>query len=43
MWVDVLKDPKAWEAYARQIKAENARRSAFQEEFAKKVPGWREL
>ena len=43
MWVDVLKDPKAWEAYARKIKAENARRSAFQEEFAKKVPGWREL
>ncbi len=43
MWVDVLKDPKAWEAYARQIKAENTRRSAFQEEFARKVPGWREL
>jgi hypothetical protein len=40
MWLDVIKTPAKWEAFARQIKAANLKRPAFQEEFAKLLPGW---
>lgn len=43
MWLDVIKAPEKWEAFAKQIKAANLKRPAFQEEFAKAIPGWTEL
>ncbi|MDP8238802.1 MAG: hypothetical protein P9X24_06915 [Candidatus Hatepunaea meridiana] len=43
IWLDVFKEPAKWEAFARQIKTANRKRPAFQEEFARVVPGWRDL
>jgi len=43
VWVNILKTPEKWDALARQLKATNARRPAFQQEFAKVVPGWSDL
>jgi hypothetical protein len=43
MFVDVLKSSQDWEAFARSIKIANIRRPAFQEEIARKVPGWKDL
>jgi hypothetical protein len=43
VWIDVLKTPEKWEAFARQLKVANRARRAFQDEFAKVVPGWTEL
>lgn len=41
--VDVLRDPSRWRDFALKVKQDNIKRPAFQEEFAKAVPGWREL
>ena len=41
--VDVLKDPSRWRDFAIKIKQDNIKRPAFQEEFAKAVPGWQTL
>lgn len=43
MWVDVMKTPEKWLAFARRIKALNRGRRAFQEEFARLIPNWRDL
>ncbi len=43
MLVDILKDGNRWKAFAGKVRRDNLRRPAFQEEFAKVIPGWREL
>lgn len=41
--VDVLRDPTRWRDFAIKVKKDNIKRPAFQEEFAKAVPGWQTL
>jgi hypothetical protein len=41
--VKVLGDGARWTTFAVKVKRDNIRRPAFQEEFGKMVPGWREL
>lgn len=41
--VDVLHDAPRWRDFAIKIKRDNMGRPAFQEEFAKAVPGWQAL
>ena len=41
--VNELGDQKGWVKFARKVKIDNARRPAFQQEFATAVPGWQEL
>jgi hypothetical protein len=40
MWINVLKDPEQWAAFASAVKQANHRRPALQEEFAKVIPGY---
>lgn len=41
--IDVLRDPSRWRDFAVKVKKDNIKRPAFQEEFAKAVPGWQTL
>jgi hypothetical protein len=41
--VDVLHDAPRWRDFAIKVKQDNIKRPAFQEEFAKAVPGWQAL
>jgi hypothetical protein len=41
--VEVLRDKNRWHTFATLVKHDNIKRPAFQEEFTKVVPGWREL
>ncbi len=41
--IEVLRDNERWRAFAIKVKQDNLKRRAFQEEFAKVVPGWQEL
>ncbi len=41
--VDVLRDPPRWRGFALKVKQDYIKRPAFQEEFAKAVPGWQAL
>jgi hypothetical protein len=41
--VTVIGDASRWKELAVKVKRDNIRRPAFQEEFGKVVPGWREL
>lgn len=43
LWVDVLAQPDQWLVFARKVKAHNLSRRAFQEEFARVIPGWPEI
>ncbi|HOO57143.1 MAG TPA: hypothetical protein PLN69_09990 [bacterium] len=43
MWIDIMNEPGKWKLFASQVKEANDRRPAFQQEFAKVVPGWKEL
>jgi tetratricopeptide (TPR) repeat protein len=41
--VEVLGDEARWHKFAAKVKQDNIRRPAFQQEFAKVLPDWREL
>jgi len=43
MWVDVLRQPEKWRAFAKKVKEENLHRPAFQEEFARVIPDWKDI
>ncbi|MBC8318115.1 MAG: hypothetical protein H8E41_09420 [Desulfobulbaceae bacterium] len=43
MYVDIMNKPEQWTQFARQVKLDNKKRPAFQEEFKKTVPGWGNL
>lgn len=43
VYLDILKSEKRWRDFAGNIKRKNLRRPALQEEFARALPGWREL
>ncbi|MBU1053845.1 MAG: hypothetical protein KKC46_08450 [Proteobacteria bacterium] len=41
--VDVMKRPDEWKKYALPIKLNNIKRPAFQEEFSRIIPDWKNL
>jgi hypothetical protein len=43
IWLDVLKTPEGWQTCAKNVKALTLKKPAFQREFAKTIPEWKEL
>lgn len=43
VYIDIMKTPKEWTDFAGCVKLDNAGRPAFQEEFARAVPGWKDV
>ena len=43
MYVNIMNEPELWAKFAKQVKLDNKKRPAFQEEFIKVVPGWGNL
>lgn len=43
MMVDVLEDKPQWRNYAKKVKLGSIKRPAFQQEFARVLPDWRDL
>lgn len=43
MYMDIMNTPEKWANFARQVKLDNKKRPAFQEEFTDAVPGWKVL
>jgi hypothetical protein len=41
--LEVIGDRKRWHSFALKVKQDNIKRPAFQDEFDKSVPGWRDL
>ena len=41
--VDVMKEPGEWKKYALPIKLNNSKRPAFQDEFSRVIPDWKNL
>lgn len=41
--VDVMGNHPRWKTFAQKVKEDNRKRPAFQDEFGKAVPGWRDL
>jgi hypothetical protein len=41
--IEILDDMARWRVFAVKIKQDNLKRPPFQEEFAKAVPGWRDV
>ena len=41
--VEVLGDEARWNKFTAKVKQDNIRRPAFQQEFTKVLPDWREL
>jgi len=40
VWVDVMRNPHEWRAFARQLKVVSERRPAMREEFGRVLPDW---
>ena len=40
VYLDILKSEERWREFAGKIKRETLRRPAFEEEFARAMPGW---
>lgn len=43
MYIDILKAHEEWTDFARRVRQDNLCRPAFQEEFARVIPGWKEI
>jgi hypothetical protein len=43
IWLDVLKIPEGWQTGAKNVKALTLEKPAFQQEFAKTIPDWKEF
>jgi len=41
--IEILHDERRWLGFARQVKRDNLKRTALQEEFARMVPGWQDI
>ena len=41
--LEIIGDTERWKKFAAKVKQDNIRRPAFQEEFARALPDWREL